>query len=649
MILSMENISKIYNGKTVLDHVSLTIEDSDRIGLVGLNGCGKSTLLKIITGSEEYESLPEPNIPRLAVTKSATIGYLEQNSGLDRQSEVMEEMRSVFKTQLEAQERLRELEKEMSRPEIHGDEEKLHEVSAEYDRLTAWFEGNDGYLIDVKIKTVLSGMGFGAEYYDRVISTLSGGEKTRLAMCKLLLESPSLLILDEPTNHLDFETIMWLEDYLQGYKGALLIVSHDRYFLDKLCTSVCEIERTKLRRWKGNYSKFTELKAADLERRVKEYEAQQEEIAKLQDFVDRNIVRATTSAMAKSRVKKLESMEILEKPVTYDKKAKIRFEYDYEPPEDVLTVKDVCIAPGDKMLAENVSFTVRRGEKIGIVGANGTGKSTLLKIIQKKLPAGGGRIEWNKNIKIAYFDQESSLLDFNKRVIDEIHDRRPGFTEQQVRSLLGLVLLTGENVFKKVGVISGGERAKLSFAVMMLERGNVLIMDEPTNHLDIDAKEVLEEALDAYTGTVILVSHDRYLLKKVCGRIFEISPMSVEEFEGGFEGYLDKKKSRAEAVEAAKAAVRQEKEREEREEKKENTYRSKEQRAAAAQRRNRIKELERLIDELEKRMEAVSAEMISPEVTADFKLMNEKCAEYEELKRQSGELTDEWVELCEEE
>ncbi|MDE7293307.1 MAG: ATP-binding cassette domain-containing protein, partial [Oscillospiraceae bacterium] len=369
MILSMENISKIYNGKTVLDNVSLTIEDSDRIGLVGLNGCGKSTLLKIITGREEYESQPEPNIPRLAVTKSATIGYLEQNSGLDRQSGVMEEMRSVFSAQIEAQERLRELEKEMSRPEIHEDEGKLREVSVEYDRLTAWFEGNDGYLIDVKIKTVLNGMGFGAEYYDRVISTLSGGEKTRLAMCKLLLESPSLLILDEPTNHLDFETIMWLEDYLQGYKGALLIVSHDRYFLDKLCTSVCEIERTKLRRWKGNYSKFTELKAADLERRIKEYEAQQEEIAKLQDFVDRNIVRATTSAMAKSRVKKLESMEILEKPVTYDKKAKIRFEYDYEPPEEVLTVKDVCIAPGDKVLAENVSFTVSRGDKIGIVGA----------------------------------------------------------------------------------------------------------------------------------------------------------------------------------------------------------------------------------------------------------------------------------------
>lgn len=649
MILSMENISKIYNGKTILDNISLTIEDSDRIGLVGINGCGKSTLLKIIMGIEEYESQPEPCVPRLAVTKSATIGYLEQNSGLDRQSEVMEEMRSVFSEQIAARDRLRELEELMSLPDIHEDGQRFREISLEYDSLTARFEAGDGYMMDVKIKTVLNGMGFGAEYYDRVISTLSGGEKTRLAMCKLLLESPSLLILDEPTNHLDFDTIMWLEDYLKGYKGALLIVSHDRYFLDSLCTSICEIERTRLRRWKGNYSKFTQLRAADLERRIKEYEAQQEEIAKLQDFVDRNIVRATTSAMAKSRVKKLESMELLEKPVTYEKKAKIRFEYDFEPPEEVLTVKDVAIAPGGKVLAENVSFTVRRGEKIGIVGANGTGKSSLLKIIRKQLPAGGGKIEWNKNTRIAYFDQENSQLDFNKTVIDEIHDRRPGFTEQQVRSLLGLVLLTGENVFKRVGVISGGERAKLSFAVMMLERGNVLIMDEPTNHLDIDAKEVLEEALQSYTGTVILVSHDRYLLKKVADRIFEITPGSLEEFDGGFEGYLGQKKARAEAARAADESRRQAEQQQSREQKKENTYRSKEQRAAAAKRRQRIKELEKLIEELEAKMEVVSAEMISPEITSDFEAMNEKCAEYERLKNQSAELTDEWVELCEEE
>lgn len=648
MILSMENISKIYNGRTILDNVSLTIEDNDRIGLVGINGCGKSTLLRIIMGMEEYETQPEPNVPSLAITKASTVGFLQQNSGLDRSSKVMEEMRSVFSGLLSVQEDIRRLETEIAKPEIHENEEHFKAVTEEYARKTAEFEAGEGYLIDVKIKTVLNGMGFPPETYDQVINTLSGGEKTRLAMAKLLLEAPRLLILDEPTNHLDFDTIMWLEDYLQTYKGALLIVSHDRYFLDKLCTSICEIERTKLRRWKGNYTRFTELKAADVERRMKEYEAQQEEIAKLQDFVARNLVRATTSSMAKSRVKKLENMEVLEKPVTYEKKAKIRFEYDYEPPEELLKVKGIEIRAGDKLLAENISFEMRRGEKIGIVGANGIGKSTLLKILRKSLPTAKGTIEWNKNIKISYFDQENSQLDFSKSVIDEVHDRRKGMTEQQVRSLLGTVLLTGENVFKQVGVISGGERAKLCFAIMMLERGNVLLLDEPTNHLDIDAKEVLEEALAAYTGSVILVSHDRYLLDRICTRIFEVTPGAIEEFNDGFGGYLDQKRSRAEAAKALAEAQKQEKQRAEYEEKKAVSFRSKEQRAKDAKRRNRIKELEKLIEELEVKMAKVQEEMISPEVTGDYVLMNEKCAEFEALKQQSSDYSDEWLELSEE-
>ena len=648
MILSMENISKIYNGKTVLDNVCLTIEDNDRIGLVGVNGCGKSTLLRIITGKEEYESQPEPNVPRLAVTRGSSVGFLEQNSGLDRSSEVMEEMQSVFSELLSVQDELRRLEEEMSRPEVHQNEKHFNEISAEYARKTAYFESNEGYLINVKIKTVLNGMGFGPETYDQVIATLSGGEKTRLAMAKLLLENPRLLILDEPTNHLDFDTIMWLEDYLSDYKGALLIVSHDRYFLDKLCTSVCEIERTKLRRWKGNYTKFTELKAADVERRMKEYEAQQAEIAKLQDFVDRNIVRATTSAMAKSRVKKLEAMEILEKPVTYEKKAKIRFEYDYEPPLDVLAVKGITVAAGDKVLAENISFNVRRGDKIGIVGANGIGKSTLLKIIRKDIRSPKGSIEWNKNVKISYFDQENSQLNFNKTVIDEIHDRRRGMTDEQVRSLLGLVKFTGENVFKQVGVISGGERAKLCFAIMMLERGNVLILDEPTNHLDIDAKEVLEDALAKFEGTVILVSHDRYLLSRVCDRIFEITPGQLCEYNSGFEEYLAAKRAKAQAEQEMQAEIKQQKAREEAEKKNAAAYRSKEQRAKDAKRRSRIRELEKLISGLEVKMAAVQEEMTSPEAAADYVLMNEKCAEYEQLKQQSSDYSDEWLMLSEE-
>ncbi|MDE5859272.1 MAG: ATP-binding cassette domain-containing protein, partial [Oscillospiraceae bacterium] len=332
MVISLENIRKFYNGNQILKNISLTIEDSDRIGLIGINGCGKSTLLKIITGREEPETQPEPNVAHIALTKGMTIGFLEQNSGLDRSSTIIEEMRSVFSELLETAERLRELEALMSEPDAHSDEKRFAEISAEYDRKTAYFEANDGYLINVNITKVLNGMGFPQDTYDRVISTLSGGEKTRLALAKLLLENPKLLILDEPTNHLDFGTIMWLEDYLQDYKGALLVVSHDRYFLDKLTTSTCEIERGVLKRYKGNYSAFTVQKKADTERQLKEYEAQQEEIAKLQDFVDRNLVRASTSNMAKSRIKKLEAMELIEKPVLYEKSAKIKFEYDITPP-----------------------------------------------------------------------------------------------------------------------------------------------------------------------------------------------------------------------------------------------------------------------------------------------------------------------------
>ncbi len=652
MILSLENVSKIYNGNTVLDNVALTIEDNDRIGLVGVNGCGKSTLLRIITGEEEPETQPEPNVAHVAVTKSASIGFLAQNTGLDRSSTIIEEMTSVFSWLLKIGDELRELEKTMASPEAHSDEKKFAEISEEYARKTAIFESNDGYLINVKINKVLNGMGFGTETYDRVISTLSGGEKTRLALSKLLLENPNLLILDEPTNHLDFNTIMWLEDYLKDYKGALLIVSHDRYFLDKLTTSTCEIERGRLKRYKGNYSAFTKLKEADVIRQMKEYEAQQEEIAKLQDFIDRNLVRATTSNMAKSRIKKLEAMELIEKPVTNTKSAKIKFEYDIAPPIDVLTVKNIDVSVGSgydrKTLVDNLSFEVKRGEKLGIIGSNGIGKSTLLKIIQHILPCSHGSVEWTKNIKISYFDQENSQLDFNKTVMEEVHSRYRTMSDLEIRSILGSVRMVGENVFKPISVISGGERAKLCFAIMMLERGNVLILDEPTNHLDIDTKEVLEKALCDYDGTIIFVSHDRYLLNRLATRILEITPDSVESFNGGFDEYMEVKRSKQLAEEKQLEAQKAEKAKQEAAEKSVKAYRSKEQRSADAKKRNRIRELEKEIEKLEAEMQALQEEMASPEVCQDYQLMQEKCAEFEQKKLLSAEYSDEWLALSEE-
>lgn len=652
MILSLENVSKIYNGNTVLDNVALTIEDNDRIGLVGVNGCGKSTLLRIITGAEEPETQPEPNVARVAITKSASIGFLAQNTGLDRSSTIIEEMTSVFSWLLKIGDELRELEKTMASPEAHSDEKKFAEISEEYARKTAIFESNDGYLINVKINKVLNGMGFGTETYDRVISTLSGGEKTRLALSKLLLENPNLLILDEPTNHLDFNTIMWLEDYLKDYKGALLIVSHDRYFLDKLTTSICEIERGRLKRYKGNYSAFTKLKEADVIRQMKEYEAQQEEIAKLQDFIDRNLVRATTSNMAKSRIKKLEAMELIEKPVTNTKSAKIKFEYDIAPPIDVLTVKNIDVSVGSgydrKTLVDNLSFEVKRGEKLGIIGSNGIGKSTLLKIIQHILPCSHGSVEWTKNIKISYFDQENSQLDFNKTVMEEVHSRYRTMSDLEIRSILGSVRMVGENVFKPISVISGGERAKLCFAIMMLERGNVLILDEPTNHLDIDTKEVLEKALCEYDGTIIFVSHDRYLLNRLATRILEITPDSVESFNGGFDEYMEVKRAKQLAEEKQIEMQKAEKAKQEAAEKSVKAYRSKEQRSADAKKRNRIRELEKEIEKLEAEMQALQDEMASPEVCQDYQLMQEKCAEFEQKKLLSSEYSDEWLMLSEE-
>lgn len=652
MVISLENISKFYNGNQILKNISLTIEDSDRIGLIGINGCGKSTLLKIITGREEPETQPEPNIPHIALTKGTTIGFLEQNSGLDRSSTIIEEMRSVFSDLLETAERLRELEALMAEPNAHSDEKRFAEISAEYDRKTAYFEANDGYLINVNITKVLNGMGFPAEMYDRVISTLSGGEKTRLALAKLLLENPKLLILDEPTNHLDFGTIMWLEDYLQDYKGALLIVSHDRYFLDKLTTSICEIERGILKRYKGNYSTFAVQKQADVTRQLKEYEAQQEEIAKLQDFVDKNLVRASTSNMAKSRIKKLEAMEIIEKPVLYEKSAKIKFEYDIVPPIDLLTVKNIDISVGSgtdrKTLADSVSFEVKRGEKLGIIGSNGIGKSTLLKIIQRKLPCSHGIIEWTKNVKISYFDQENAQLDMNKTVMDEVHSRYRTMSDREIRSLLGCVRLVGENVFKRVGVISGGERAKLCFAIMMLERGNVLILDEPTNHLDIDTKEVLEQALCEFDGTIIFVSHDRYLLNKLATRIIEITENSIESYNGGFDDYIAVKREKEAAEQQLIDREKQEKAKQAAEEKNVKAYRSKEQRAADAKKRARVKELENEIARLEGEMSVIQQELADPEVCADYQLMQEKCGSLEDMKRICSEYEEEWLALSEE-
>lgn len=639
MLASLTNINKFYNGNQVLKNVSLTIDESDKIGLVGNNGCGKSTLLKILTGSVDPDRFTEKD-GIVSFAAKTTVGYLEQMGGLDSESTVIAEMRSVFEPIHKAIERLREIELEIEM----GDDS----AADEYQRLTSWVEASDGYNTDVKIRTVLNGMGFSGDELERTVSGFSGGEKTRLCIAKLLLEEPNLLILDEPTNHLDFKTIMWLEDYLRSYRGAVLIVSHDRYFLDRLCSSICEIERGVLTRYKGNYSAFVRQREENNARREKEYEQQQKQIAQLEDYVAKNLVRASTTKMAQSRRKQLEKMERIERPAHEAKSAKIRFTYAVEPPIDVLKVKGVDISVGDgnarKTLVDEVSFDVRRGEKIGIIGDNGIGKSTLLRIIQEKLPH-KGIVRWNSNVKISYFEQESTNLNRELTVMEELHSRYPSLSELEVRSLLAQVRLVGENVFKETGVISGGERAKLCFAIMMQEHGNVLILDEPTNHLDLSTKEAIEEALEEYTGTIIFVSHDRYLLSKIADRLIELTDGGYRCHNFGFEKYLDV--LREEQSEQKRAADEEKRQRaaEAAKEKSEKNYRSKQQRSADAARKNEMRRLEKEIDELQAKIDALTEEIGREEVYSDYELMNAKCAEIDELKQRIDENFELLIEL----
>lgn len=642
MLLNVEHLYKYFNGQALLKDINFTVEDREAVGLIGVNGCGKSTLLNIITGSEGYDKTPE-GLGSVNIAGKASIGFLRQNSGLNSELTIGEEMKNAFAPLLETLDKMKVLEKKMA------DGGDIDSISHEYAELSSYFEARDGYRIDVKIKQVLNGMGFGSTPTDRVISTLSGGEKTRLALAKLLLEEPNLLILDEPTNHLDFETLMWLEDYLKGYKGAIIIVSHDRYFLNKVCTRICEIEQGRLTSYRGDYSSYLVQKKMNSERQLKEYEAQQKEIAKLEDYVAKNLVRASTSKMAKSRQHMLDRIERIDKPLMYTKPPKIKLEYDIEPTKDIVRVVDCPLVVGEgadkKELIKSLTMNVRRGEHVAIIGANGIGKTSILKLIQGIIPHEGGNISWGGNVKISYFEQEHAILDPHKTVLEEIMDRYPRLSEQQARSVLGTVLLTGENVFKPISVLSGGERAKLCFAIMALNRGNVLVLDEPTNHLDLSTKEVLEDALAEFGGTIILVSHDRYLLNKVASRIIEIKHDEVNSYEGNFDAYSEAVNAARQLKMQSEAEIKRAEEEKAYKENKAKQYRSKEQRAADAQKRNRIRELEKEIEDTEVLIFELENAISDPEIASDYSKMSEKCKELEEAKTALDQKMDEWAEL----
>lgn len=632
MISELKNVYVSFGANEILQNINFKIEDKDRIGLIGANGAGKSTLLNVITGCLEVTDGEAVRTPK-------KIGYLKQNTELVSDLTVKEIFEGVFSELLQIEKNLKKLYTDISSCDENSNEYRV--LSSKYAQLQTRFEQQDGYNIHVKINTVKTGMGFSDIDDNRLVSSLSGGEKTRLSLASLLLSEPDLLILDEPTNHLDFKTLGWLEEYLALYKGAVLMVSHDRYFLDKCVNEIAEIYKGKLKRYKGNYSQFVIQKAQDIAFWEKEYEKQQNEIASLKEYVAKNQARASTAKSAKSRQNILDKMDIIEKPSDYLKSIKLDFQYKTEPVKDVLDIKNLNIKIGERLLKENINFHVLRGEKIAVVGENGIGKSTFLKAILGMSENSSGEIVWGANVKKAYFEQESTLLSSHKTVLSEIHDRYPLMSEGEIRSLLGRVLITGEDIYKEVGVLSGGEKAKLKFTIMTLEKGNVLILDEPTNHLDLSAKEVLDKALADYTGTVIMVSHDRYLLNRVPTKIIEMTKDDMLVFDGNYDYYSQKKKDIQHTVVKSEKTDK---------EKSDNTYfRSKEDRKREVKRKNDIKALETKIEEAENMIEFIQNEISNPDNSSDFEFLEKKCNELEKVKNDLNTLYEKWEELMSDE
>ncbi len=612
MLISAENLSFGYAGNPLLENICFTLSEGDRVGLIGPNGEGKTTLLRLILSELEPES------GKLFKKNGIRIGYLAQNGGYDSENTVFEEMRAVFSEDIRALESLGRLEEEISRT-AEGTEE-YRALSSRYEALNRRVAARDSYHYEVRIRTVLNGMGF-SEFFDRRISTMSGGEKTRLKLCRLLLEEPELLILDEPTNHLDLKTLFWLEEYLDGFKGAILTVSHDRYFLDRTVRSVYELENRELCVFKGNYTKYKQLKAEKTARQQKEYEKQQEEIAHLQDYVDRNLVRATTAKSALSRVKKLEKMELVEKPKLPPSPPRFSFPYAEKPYEQVLEVSGLNLYAGDKPLLKNVSFTLRRGEKCAVVGDNGTGKSTLVKeIVRGKNPA----VKTGRFVKIAHYDQENANLNPENTVLEELWGRHVAWDQTRVRNILARAKLDAGDMDKKVRMLSGGERAKLALAVFECEGGNFLVLDEPTNHLDLPARESLEDALGQFDGTLLFVSHDRYFIRALAGKILELKDGAASLFAGGYDEYTASKAAQKEAEVSPKDAAPKPRE---------TGYRTKEERAAETKKRLRIKEIETEISALEGEENEINGQLALPEVAGNYALLKEKCERLEEIKR----------------
>lgn len=636
VLLQINNLNKSFGADLILSNISMEVQFHDRIGLVGRNGAGKSTLLKIIAGELSYD---EGNITR---PRDVSIGYMAQNTALDSSRTIWDEMMTVFAPLVRMEKQLRAMEKQMA---DHFDDQLM----VEYDRLQQAYTNGGGYTYEADIRAVLNGLNFG-DFDERTpISTLSGGQKTRLALGKRLLEKPDVLILDEPTNHLDIDTLTWLEGWLSNYPGALVIVSHDRYFLDHTVNQIYEISRHRINRFAGNYSDYLIEKAARYERDMKMYEKQQKKVAKLEDFIQRNIVRASTTKRAQSRRKRLEKMELMDKPKGDEKSAHFSFRVGRQSGKDVLQADDLSVGyEKAKPIFEHLHLDIKRGERIALVGPNGIGKTTLLKTIAGMLPPLAGEIHLGANVTIGYYDQEQHTLSRTKQVLDELWDEYPLTPEKDIRTVLGNFLFSGDDVLKTVAELSGGEKARLALAKLMLQEANLLILDEPTNHLDLDSKEVLEAALADYPGTILFVSHDRYFINRNATKIIELSQEGMTTYLGDYDYYVEKKAEMQELErlkEEKKTSVNEEgqlsegKQAFEAEKKAKNEER---------RRQRKIENIEKQIERLEQAIEEKEQRLLDPEVYEDHQKANKLNKEIENDRKQLDDLMEEWTELLDE-
>ena len=630
ILLQANQIARYFGADTLFENIHLEVASKARIGLVGRNGAGKSTLLKIIANIEA------PDAGQVIKNKQATLGYLAQDTGLDSTETIWNEMLKAFDKVRQMEARMRDV--EVAIGETPESDSRYTSLLKEYDQLQHDFNDQNGYGYENEIRSVLHGFKFDESFYDKEISTLSGGQKTRLALARMLLVKPDILILDEPTNHLDIETLAWLEDYLQGYSGALLIVSHDRYFLDRVVNEIYEISRHKIRHYTGNYSRYLDLKAAQLASDWKAYEKQQVEIEKLEDFVARNLVRASTTKRAQSRRKTLEKMDRLDRPDGKEKSAKFMFDIDKVSGNVVLQVEEAAIGY-EETLSEPIDLDIRREDAIALVGPNGIGKSTLLKSLIGQIPFIKGTPHFGTNVTVGYYDQGQADLHGNKTILAELWDEHPTTPEKDIRNVLGGFLFSGEDVEKTIPLLSGGEKARVALAKLSMNKENFLILDEPTNHLDIDNKEVLENALIDYQGTLLFVSHDRYFINRIANKVIELSPDGSELYLGDYDYYLEKKKEEEEIAELqAKEAAPVEAP-------KKKFYQDKEQQKLIRSLRRKIEAIEETLSTLDEEIAELEIQMSQPDILNDHVQLLELTNDLEAKKAEQEEQLSSWEEL----